>query len=66
MTPMMEDNEMNEIAQQSARIRDCFLDHARQYLLAASLPRDEQRSASNGARTVTQALERSGSGPLSH
>lgn len=37
---MMEENEMNEITQQSAQIRDRFLASARQYLLAGTALND--------------------------
>lgn len=62
----MEDDEMNETTQQSARIRDCFLDRARQHLLAGPARDDSASPHNGGARTATQALDRSCSGPQPH
>ncbi|MBA3996114.1 MAG: hypothetical protein C0489_08855 [Candidatus Accumulibacter sp.] len=63
---MMEDDEMNQIAQQNARIRDRFLASARQYLLAADATQDAQRSADGDGKHAAQALTHACGRPQNH
>jgi len=63
---MMEEDEMNEIAQQNARIRDCFLASARQYLLAAGSAQDAQRSAERDGKHAAQPLTHACGRPQTH
>lgn len=62
----MEEDEMNEIAQQNARIRDRFLASARQYLLAAGATQDAERSTDGDGKHAAQALTHACGRPQTH